>query len=151
MKLLKIVGIIVLLAILQIIAMMISTQIIQFGPELALSPEEASQAASFLLFTSLVNSCLIFFFFRKTKNNDYKLIFWFIFVWFGLGTFLPQTDTWYFIDAFSLLDNTLVLKIVGMGFINSIIVLPISFFIISRASNEIIEPTTWQSIAFENN
>lgn len=62
-----------------------------------------------------------------------------MYIWFGLGTVLPQTETWYFIDAFPLLDNKLVLKIISMGLINSILVIPISFFVISRKSNEMID------------
>jgi hypothetical protein len=139
MKIIKNIGLIVLLTILQIVALTITFQVITFGPDFALTPEEASQAATLLVFVSIINSCLIFFFFRKVNNKDYKLIFWFIYIWFGLGTLLPQTDTWYFMDAFPLIDYNILIKIISMGFINSILIIPISFFIVSRKSNEVID------------
>ena len=139
MKLIKTIGLIALLTILQIIAMTITFQVIKFGPDFALTPEDASQAATMLLFVSIINSCLILFFFRKANNKDYKLIFWFIYIWFGLGTLLPQTDTWYFMDAFPLIDYKILMKIISMGFINSILIISISFFITSRKANETID------------
>ena len=138
MKLIKTIGLIALLTIIQIIAMMIATQLIQFGPNFALTQEEASQSGSLLAAISAINSVMIFYFFRRVKNTDYKLLFWFAFAWFGIGTVMGQTDTWYYIDAFPLLNNSLVLKICLMQFINTILVIPASFFIISRKSNKLI-------------
>ena len=139
MKLIKTVGLIALLAILQIIAMTVTIQVIKFGPDFALTPEDASRAVPMFVFVSIINSFLILFFFRKVNNKDYKLIFWFIYIWFGLGTLLPQTDTWYFMDAFPLIDYKILLKIISTGFMNSILIIPISFFITSRKSNETID------------
>jgi hypothetical protein len=139
MKSIKTIGLIALLTILQIIAMTITIQVIKLGPDFALTPEDASQAATMFLFVSIINSFLILFFFRKVNNKDYKLIFWFIYIWFGLGTFLPQTDTWYFMDAFPLIDYNILIKIISMGLINSILIIPICFFITSRKSNEAID------------
>ena len=51
---------------------------------------------------------------------------------------MGQTDTWYYIDSFPLLNNSLVLKICLMQFIVTILVIPASFFIVSRKSNELI-------------
>ena len=56
MKLIKTIGLIVLLTIIQIIAMMIATQLIQFGPNFALTQEEASQSGSLLAAIS-THSC----------------------------------------------------------------------------------------------
>ena len=139
MKLIKTIGFISLLTILQIIAMTVTIQVIKFGPDFALSPEDASQAATMLVFVSIINSFLILFFFRNVNSKDYKFIFWFIYIWFGIGTLLPQTDTWYFIDAFPLIDYKILFKIISMGFINSILIIPISFFIISQKLNEMID------------
>lgn len=139
MNLIKAVGLIALLTILQIIAMTIATQAINLGPDFALTSEDASRAAPMLAFVSIVNSCLILFLFRKVNNRNYRLIFWSVFIWFGLGTFLPLTDVWYFMDAFPLVDHKILAKLVLMGFINSILVIPVSFFLISRKSNETIE------------
>jgi hypothetical protein len=139
MKLIKTIGLIALLTILQIIAMTITFQVIKFGPDFALTPEEATQAVPMLIFVSIINSFLILFFFRKVNNKDYKLIFWSIYIWFGLGTFMSQTDTWYFMDAFPLIDYKILIKIISTGFLNSILLIPISFFIISRKSNKTID------------
>lgn len=138
MRLLKNLGIILLVTIVQIVAFIIATQLIQFGPGFALTQEEASQSGSILAAISLINSIILFYFFRRVKNTDYKLLFWFVFAWFGIGTVMGQMDTWYYIDAFPLLNNSLVLKICLMSFISTIIAIPASFFIISRESNELI-------------
>jgi len=138
MKLIRNSGTIIVVTIIQIVAFIIATQIIQFGPGFALTQEEASQSGSILAAISLINSIIIFYFFRRVKNTDYKLLFWFIFTWYGIGTIVQQLDTWYYIDAFPLLNNSLVLKIFLMQFINTILVIPASFFIVSRKSNDVI-------------
>ncbi|MBL7135902.1 MAG: hypothetical protein ISS81_04825 [Candidatus Marinimicrobia bacterium] len=138
MKTIKTIGLLIIITILQFIAMIISTQVIQFGPDFVLTPEEASQSALLLAFVSLINSSIIIYFFKRANNKDYKLLFWFIFIWFGIGTFMTQIETWYFIDAFSLLNNDTLMKIFLMGFINTCLIIPASFFIISSKSNETI-------------
>ena len=138
MGFIKNLGTIILVTVIQIIAFMIASQLIQFGPDFALTPEEASQSASLLSSISFINSILIFCFFRKVKSTDYKFIFWFTFIWYGIGTVMSQIDTWYYIDAFPLLNNALVLNIFLMSFINTILVIPASFFIFSRKSNDFI-------------
>ena len=86
MKTIKILGTIILLTIIQIIAMMIVTQLIKFGPDFRLTQEEAAQSGSILAAISFINSIIIFYFFKRVKNTDYKLVFWFVFTWFGIGT-----------------------------------------------------------------
>ena len=139
MKVIRNIGIILSLTVIQIVAMLIVGQLIQFGPELTLPEKETSQAAPILLVTSIITSLLIFYLFRKANRQDYKIIFWFIYIWFGLNTFLPQTDTWYFMEAFPTMNYSSLFKIILMGLFNYAIIIPISFYILSQSQNELIQ------------
>lgn len=54
MKFIKTIGLIALLTIIQIVAMTVTTQVIKFGPDFALTPEDASQAATMFAFVSII-------------------------------------------------------------------------------------------------
>ncbi|KUO49971.1 MAG: hypothetical protein APF76_05770 [Desulfitibacter sp. BRH_c19] len=123
---------IVLLTLIYGVCFTIPAIIFPLSPHLTISPSEA-QATSlmFILFLS-INTLVLSLLTIYSKWSGLKLIGSMIIVFFGLQTFMTQIETYFFIEAFPLLNNSDFIMLVLRGFITAVLFVPFLVWLLGK-------------------
>jgi len=112
------------------VAYILSTMVIG-GTNVVLTPEEASQASTALIFVSLINALVLSFLILRSRWYGLKLIGAVILVLFGVETFMAQIETLYFNSAVQM-GTAEYVGIVAAGALRALIFAPLAVFIFGK-------------------
>lgn len=124
-KIIVFAGKILMLTLLYGICFTIPSIIFPLSPNLSMSPTEAQATSLMFILFLLVNTIVLCLPVVYSKWSGFKLIISMIIVLFGLQTVMTQIETYYFVEAFPLLNNQDLRMIVLRGFITAVLFAPL--------------------------
>lgn len=139
MRVLKTMGIILLIALIYLISLMISSAILPMGVEP--NPNETSQTFPMLLLGSLLYATLLAYILKRAGSRGLALILLVSCTWYGMITFMTQIETGYFIKAFPKLSLMELGKLFIRGFISTVILVPLAVMVTGKLKPKTPNPS----------
>ena len=109
------------------------------------SPDEAGNAFLILLGVNLMNAFLVSIVLVRSPWRGWKLVLAVGGIYFGISTFMPQLETWFFGEAMGI-NHTLLAQFILSGAITTVFFAPIAVLIFrkGKGKSESVASPAWQ-------